>query len=99
MGKDMDHPPVASPTTAEQAVPLLDVTRALFDVPQKTLVHLGHAKRWEQDPTLSEFTSQSQDLPLGALLHAAPPTSALRQHIQTPHCLDTKPDFAAFPCG
>ena len=32
MGEDMNHPPVASPTTADQTAPLLDALQALFDV-------------------------------------------------------------------
>ena len=92
MGKDMDHPLIASPTTADHMAPLSDTMWALLNMPQETLIHLGPAVRQEQDPILSKFMSHSQDLPPGALLYATPPTSALMQHIQIPHCLDTKLD-------
>ena len=77
MGKD--HPPVAFPAAADHMAFLLDVLQAFFDGLQQTLVHLGLAVRWEQNPSLSK--SHSWDLPLGVLLHAMLPTSALRQHI------------------
>ena len=97
-GKDMDHPPVASPTMADQAVPLSDVPRALFDAPWETLVHLSPAIRWEQDPTLSEFISHSQDLLPGVPLCRAPPISALKLRVQMQCHLDAEPDFAVDFC-
>ena len=62
---------------------------------KEALVYLGPTTRCEQDPTSSEFISHSWDLPPGVQLHAALPTSALRQCIQMPSYLDTEPDFAA----
>ena len=94
-GKDMDHPPVTSPTTADQMAPLLDVQRASFDVLWETLIYLTPAIKQEQDPTSSKFISHSWDLLLGVPLYAVPPTSELRQHIQMPCHLDIKPDFMA----
>ena len=75
MGEDKDHPPVASPTTADHMASTSDMLQTLFDVPHQTLVHLGPAIRWEQDLSLSK--SNSQDFPPGVVLHAVPP-SALR---------------------
>ena len=75
-GKDKDHPPVASPTTADHMASMSDMKQASFDAPCQTLFHLKLAVRWEQDPSLSE--SYSRDLPLGASLCATLPTSALR---------------------
>ena len=94
MGKDTDHPPVAFSTVADQATSLSDALWALFKMLRETLVYLGPAIRWEQDPTLSKFMSHSQDLPLGALLYTILPTSVLRQCIQILCCLDTELDFA-----
>ena len=65
IGEDIDHLPVASLATADQMASSLDVPLASFDALQETLVHLGLDVRWEQDPTLSEFTSYNQDHPLG----------------------------------
>ena len=56
MGEDIDHPTFASPTTAGQMAPSLDMLQALFDAPWETLIHLGPATKQEQDPNLSEFT-------------------------------------------
>ena len=92
MGENKDCLPIASPTTADHTASMPDALQTSFDAPQETLVHLGLAVRWEQDPSLSE--SHSWDLLLGALLCAMPP-SALRKHIQMPHRLDAKPDFVA----
>ena len=64
-----------------------------FDALGQTLVHLGPAVRWEQDPSTSE--SVSQEILPGVPLHAAPPTSALRHHVQMPRQLDAEPDFVA----
>ena len=98
MGEDMGCPPVASPAMADQVAPSSNAPQESFDALWKTLVHLGTAIRWEQDPTSFKFTLHSWDLPLGAPLHAALPTSALRQHIQMLHHLDAKPDFAVDFC-
>ena len=62
MGKDIDHPPVVSPTMADQAAPLLDVPQALFAMPWEALVYLGPTLRWKPNPTLSKFISHSWDL-------------------------------------
>ena len=97
-GKDMDRPPVASPAMADQAVPLSNPPWASFDAPWETLVYLGPFIRWEQETTLSEFTSHSWDLLLGAPLRAIPPTSVLRQCIQMPCCLDTELNFVVDFC-
>ena len=64
MGENMDHPPLASLAMANQAAPSSDAPWALFDALQESLVYLGPAIRWEQDPTSSDFTSHSRDLPL-----------------------------------
>ena len=69
MGKDMDNPPAASLATADHLAPLSDMPQALFDMPWEAIVHLGPTIRYEQDPTLSKFTSYSQDILLGALLY------------------------------
>ena len=74
--KGKDHPPVASPTAADHMAYMLDTPQTLFDMPQQTLVHLGLAIRWEQDPSLSK--SNSRDHLLGVPLHGMPPISALR---------------------
>ena len=76
LGKDKSRPPVASPTTTDHMASLIDMPQTSFDAPWQTLVYLSLAVRWEQDPTLSK--SISQNLPLGAPLCTAPPTSALR---------------------
>ena len=73
MGKNKDHPPVASPNTADHTASMSNTTQTLFDALHKTLVHLGPAIRWEQDPTLSE--SISWDFPPGA------PLRMCRQHL------------------
>ena len=75
-GKDKDHPPVASPITTEHTASMMDMLQTSFDALWQTLVHLGPAVRWEQDPTLSK--SVSWDLPPGVPLHAMLTTSALR---------------------
>ena len=75
-----------------------DVSYALFDVPQEAFVYLSPTLRWERDPTLSEFMSHSQDLLLGALLHATLTIMALKQCIQTPCHLDAEPDFVVDFC-
>ena len=91
-----DHPPIASPTTADHTASSLDVLQALFDVLWQTLVHLGPAVMWEQDPSSSE--SHSWDLLPGVPLCTVLPMSALKQHIQTRRHLDAKPDFVVdFP--
>ena len=95
MGKDIDYPLVTSPTTADQMAPLSDESQASFDVLQEIFVHLSPAVKYEQDPALSEFTSHSWDLLLGAPLHVMLPIPALRQLIQMLHRLDTEADFAA----
>ena len=59
MGKDMDHPPVASPTMADQVAPLLDALQELFNAPWDAFVHLGPTIRQEQDPTSYKFMSHS----------------------------------------
>ena len=94
-GKNMgkDNPTVASPAAADHTAFLLDMLQTSFDVPWQTLVYLGPAIRQEQDPSLSEL--HSWDLPPGVPLCAVPPTSALRQCIQTPHHLDAELVFAA----
>ena len=94
----MDHPPVASPTAADQMAPLSDVPWALFDVLWETLIHLGPDIRQEQDLNSFKFASHSWDLLLGAPLQAVMPTSALRQCIQMPCCLDAELDFAVDFC-
>ena len=92
----MGHPPVASPTPADQAASLSDAPQALFAAPWETLVHLSPAISCEQDPT--SFETCSRELPLGVPLHAAPPTSVLRQCIQMLHHLDTELDFVVGFC-
>ena len=47
---------------------------------------------------MSTTESVSQEIPPGAPLHAALPTSALRHCIQTPRRLDAELDFAADFC-
>ena len=71
MGKDMDHPPVASRTIADQVALSSHVPWASFNAPLETLVHLSPVIKQEQDPTSSEFISHSWDLPQGMLLHHA----------------------------
>ena len=97
-GEDMDHPPVASPTTADHTAPSLDALQASFDAPWQTLIHLSPTVKWEQDLNLSQFILHSWDLPLGALLHTMPPISGLRQHVQMPRHLDAKLDFSVDFC-
>ena len=76
MGKDKDCPLVALPAAADHTASSTDAPKISFDVLWQTLVHLGLAIRWEQDPTLSE--SVSWDLSPGMLLCTVFPTSALR---------------------
>ena len=76
MREDKDHPLVASPTTTDHIASMLNMLQILFDVLQQTLIHLGSAVRWEQDPSLSK--SHGQDLLAGVLLCTMLPTSALR---------------------
>ena len=76
MGEGKDCRPVASPTTADHMPTMSDALQTLFDVPRQTLVHLGPAIRWEQDPSLSK--SNNWDFPLGAPLCTMPPKSVLR---------------------
>ena len=54
LGKDKDYPPVASPTTIDHMASTSDVPQTSFDALHQSLVHLGLAISWEQDPTLSE---------------------------------------------
>ena len=75
MGEDKDRPSIASLTTADHMASMSDMLQTSFDALHQTLVNLSPAVSWEQDPSLSK--SNSWDLPLGAQLHAAPP-SALR---------------------
>ena len=96
MGKDKDCPPVTSPSAADHMASLTDALQISFDALQQTLVHLGLAIRWEQDP--ASFESISWDLPWGAPLCGVLPTSALRQHIQMPCHLDAELDFVADFC-
>ena len=93
VGKDKERPPIASSTAVDHTASSVDVLQTSFNAPHQTLVHLGPAVRWEQDPSTSE--SVSWEIPPGAPLHAVLPTSALRHHVQTPQRLDTKPDFVA----
>ena len=72
MGKDKEHPPVVSPTAPDHMASMSDAPQTLFDVPHQTLVYLGPATRWEQDPSLPE--SNRWDLPPGAPLCAATPS-------------------------
>ena len=76
LGKDKDCPPVASPATADHTASSMDALQTSFNALCQTLVHLGPGIRWEQDHSSSE--SVSRELPPGALLCAALPTSALR---------------------
>ena len=77
LGKDKDCPPVASPAATDHMASSMDAPQTSFDaLPWQTLVHLGLAIRWEQDPTLSK--SVSRDLPPGVPLCTVLPTSALR---------------------
>ena len=43
MAKDKDHPPVASPATADHMASTLGVPQTLFDMPCQTLVYLSPA--------------------------------------------------------
>ena len=54
IGKDKDHPPVASPATTDHMASMSDAQKTLYDALCQTLVHLSLAIRWEQDPSLSE---------------------------------------------
>ena len=92
LGKDKERPPIASSAAIEHTALSVDVPQTSFDAPHHTLVYLGLAVRWEQDPSTSE--SVSWEILPGAPLCAMPPTSALRHHIQTPCQLDAEPDFA-----
>ena len=76
MGKDKDHPLVASLAATDHMGTTLDTLQTLFDAPHQIVVHLGRAVRQEHDPSSSE--SHSWDLLLGAPLRTALPTSALR---------------------
>ena len=91
LGKDKECPPIASSTTIDHTASSVDVPEMSFDVPRQTLVHLGPAVRWEQDPSSSE--SVSWEIPPGVPLCAALPTSALRHCVQTLCRMDVKPDF------
>ena len=95
MGKDMHCSTVVSCTVADLVAPSLDTPWALFDALWEAFVYLGPTVRWKKNPTLSKLMSQSQDLLLEVLLRALPPTTALRQHVQMPHHMDTESDFAA----
>ena len=92
LGKDKEHPPIASSATIDHMASSGDVPQMSFDVLCQTLVHLSPALRREQDPSTSE--SVSREIPPGAPLCAVPLTSALRHHVQMPRRLDAKPDFA-----
>ena len=92
-GKDKDCPLVASPAATDLMASSTDAPQTSFDAPWQTLVYLSPTVRWEQDPSSSE--SVSQDLPPGVPLCTMPPTSALRQCIQTLGRLDAKLDFMA----
>ena len=92
LGKDKDHPTIASPTAVDHTASSMGMPLTSFDTLCQTLVHLGPAVRREQDPSLLE--SVSREIPLGALLCTMPPTSALRHHVQMPCQLGAKPDFA-----
>ena len=76
LGKDKDHPPVASPIAADHTASFTDTPQTSFSALHQTLVHLGPAIRWEQDH--SSLESVSQELPLGVPLRAMLPISALR---------------------
>ena len=76
MGKDKDCPLFASPTTADHMASMSDTLQTLFDALHQTLVYLGLAVRWEQDPSSSK--SNIWDLLPGAPLHNALPIFALR---------------------
>ena len=96
LGKDKDCPPIASPAAVDHTASSTDVPQTSFNVPHQTLVHLGPAVRWEQDPSLSE--SVSWEIPPGVPLCTMPPTSALRHHVQMPCQLDAKLDFVVDFC-
>ena len=90
-GKDKERPPVASFAAIDHTASSVDMPQISFDALHQTLVHLGLAVRWEQDPSTSESVSR-KILP-GVPLRAVPPTSPLRHRIQTPQQLDAEPDF------
>ena len=96
LGKDKDCPPVAFSATIDHMASSMDAPQTSFNALHQILVHLSLAVRREQDPSMSE--SVSWEIPLGALLHAALPTSALRHRIQMPCRLDAKPDFVVDFC-
>ena len=91
----MDCPLAVSSAAADPLATSADMLQALFDAPWEAFEHLCPTVRYEQNPTLSEFTSHNWGLLPGVLLCAMLPTSALRQCIQMPCHLDSEPDFAA----
>ena len=65
----------------------------MFDTLWEALMPLNPATRWEHDQQLSEFISQSWDLPPGMLLCTMLIALALRQYIQVLDHLDAELDF------